>query len=64
MVQYILVLLSATMRDRKGVSSLEYAILAFGIIAAVTTALTGFGTTLSALFGDIISQLTTDSKTF
>ena len=40
-------MLSVMLRDRKGVSSLEYAILAFDIIAAVrTTALTGFGGTL------------------
>jgi Flp pilus assembly pilin Flp len=62
MIQYMLVLLSATMRDRKGVSSLEYAILAFGIIGAVTLALANFGTGLSGIFADIIADLPTHSS--
>jgi Flp pilus assembly pilin Flp len=59
MVQYMLVLISSVMRDRKGVSSLEYAILAFGIIGAVTLALQSFGTGLSGIFADIINDLQT-----
>ena len=57
MLHTLFVMLSAVLNDRKGVSSLEYAILAFGVIAAVTTALTGFGTALSGIFHNIITDL-------
>ena len=62
MVQSMFVLLSAVVRDRKGVSSLEYAVLAFGIIGAVTLALQSFGTGLSGIFADIIADLPTHTS--
>jgi Flp pilus assembly pilin Flp len=64
MLQYTLVVMSTLLKDRKGVSSLEYAILAFGVIAAVSTALTGFSGQLSTLFGSIVTQITADSAKF
>lgn len=61
MLQYMLVLTSAALKDRKGVSSLEYAILAFGIIGALATAMTTFGTGLSNLFQDLVNDLPSHS---
>lgn len=58
MIQNMFVVVTAALHDRKGVSSLEYAILAFGIISAVTAALTGFGTGLSGIFSNILKELT------
>ena len=43
-------LLRATLRDRAGVSSIEYGILAVGIIAVFTAAMTVFNTVLSDAF--------------
>jgi Flp pilus assembly pilin Flp len=61
MFQHMLPLISAILKDRKGVSSLEYAILAFGIIGAVTAAMGVFTTGLSNIFQDIIADLPTHS---
>jgi Flp pilus assembly pilin Flp len=61
MIQYMLVLLSAAMRDRKGVSSLEYAILAFGVIGAVFAAVGILGTEMSAMFTSIVADLRADT---
>ena len=61
MVQYMLVLLSAVTRDRKGVSSLEYAVLAFGIIGAVYAAVSALGIEMSGMFGAIVSNLKADT---
>ena len=51
-------LLRATLRDRAGVSSIEYGILAVGIIAALTAAMTTFSTVLSTAFGDLGDLIT------
>jgi Flp pilus assembly pilin Flp len=61
MLQYTLVLLSGVMRDREGVSSLEYAILAFGIIGAVFAGVGLLGTEISGMFGHIIDNLKADT---
>ena len=58
----MLVLVPAMLMDRKGVSSLEYAILAFGIIGAVSAAMGVFSTGLSNIFQDIIADLPTHSN--
>jgi Flp pilus assembly pilin Flp len=50
MIRYMMNVLSAAMRDRKGVTALEYAILAVAILGAVAAA----GTVLS---GDISTRL-------
>jgi Flp pilus assembly pilin Flp len=46
-------LVRASLRSRAGVSSIEYGILAVGIIAAVTAAMTVFSTVLSDAFADL-----------
>ena len=50
-------LVRASLRDRTGVSSIEYGILAVGIIAAVTAAMTVFSTVLSTAFLDLGSLI-------
>jgi Flp pilus assembly pilin Flp len=46
-------LLRAALRSRAGVSSIEYGILAVGIIAAVTAAMAVFSSVLAIAFGDL-----------
>jgi Flp pilus assembly pilin Flp len=46
-------LVRASLRDRAGVSSIEYGILAVGIIAALTAALSTFSTDLSTAFSNL-----------
>ena len=46
-------LLRAALRDRSGVSSIEYGILAVGIIAAVTAAMVAFSSVLTTAFTDL-----------
>jgi len=50
-------LMRATLRDRSGVSSIEYGVLAVGIIAAVTAAMTAFSTSLSTAFTDLANLI-------
>jgi Flp pilus assembly pilin Flp len=47
----------ALLRDRRGVASIEYGILAVGIIAAVTIAIGIFSTDLQAAFSALGDQL-------
>jgi Flp pilus assembly pilin Flp len=49
----IVQLLRATLRDRAGVSSLEYGVLAVGVVAAVATAVGALGGEFTTLFNDI-----------
>lgn len=57
MLQYMLVLSSGVIRDRKGVFSLEYAVLAFGIVGAALAATSTFSSGLSDAFGAILTEL-------
>jgi pilus assembly protein Flp/PilA len=41
------------LRDRKGVTAAEYAVLAVGIIGVVTAAVAAFGTALTTRFSTI-----------
>ena len=43
--------------DRTGISSLEYGVLAVGIVAAVAAGAILVGTQMTSLFGDIVTQL-------
>lgn len=49
--------LFALLRDRKGVSSLEYAVLAVGIVAAVAAAAVTLGGQVTAVFTKIGADL-------
>lgn len=57
MLQYMLVLVPAMLNDRRGVSSLEYAILALGVIGAVSAATAVLASGLSEIFQDIVTEL-------
>jgi Flp pilus assembly pilin Flp len=46
-------LLRAALRDRSGVSSIEYGILAVGIITAVTAAMLAFSSVLTLAFDNL-----------
>jgi pilus assembly protein Flp/PilA len=46
------------LRDRKGISAMEYGILAAAIIGVVATAATNLGTEISALFAKVVTDLT------
>jgi Flp pilus assembly pilin Flp len=52
-------LLRATLNNRAGVSSIEYGVLAIGIIAAITAAMVTFKTDLVAAFGELGTAITT-----
>jgi Flp pilus assembly pilin Flp len=58
MLTITLQLLRATLRDRAGVSSLEYGVLAVGIVAAVATAVGLLGADFTALFQDVGAAIT------
>ncbi len=45
------------LRDRKGISAMEYGILAAAIIGVVATAATNLGTELSTLFNAVVQDL-------
>ncbi|WP_042298790.1 Flp family type IVb pilin [Paraburkholderia kururiensis] len=54
-------LLKAFVRDERGVSAMEYAIMA-GIVAVALTAVgTAFSTNISALFDSLYTKITTAS---
>jgi Flp pilus assembly pilin Flp len=50
-------LLRAPLRDRSGVSTLEYGVLAVGIITAITAAITLFTNALTAGFQALASLI-------
>jgi len=49
-------------KDERGISALEYGLLAAGIALVVFSAASGIGTQLSTLFGNVASDLS-DSAT-
>lgn len=53
MLSLIYTWLSLPRLDRKGVTALEYAVLAAGIVVAVYTAASALGGDISSLFGTI-----------
>jgi Flp pilus assembly pilin Flp len=52
-------LLRATLRDRAGVSSIEYGVLAIGIIAALTAAMKAFNGDLATAFTTLGTAINT-----
>jgi Flp pilus assembly pilin Flp len=51
-------LLRATLRDRSGISSLEYAILAVGVIGALGVAMTALVPDITTLWTDLEAVIT------
>ena len=59
MMQLFAVYVSAALKSRKGISALEYAILAGVLLGVISSALSAFGTDISALFTTAGNNLTT-----
>lgn len=57
MIRYVLNTLTAAIKDRKGVTALEYGVLAVAIIGGVSVAATSLGTSLSGLFSRVGASL-------
>jgi pilus assembly protein Flp/PilA len=57
MLQIMISRLTAALTDRKGVSAMEYGILAAAIIGVVATAATNLGTEITALFNAVVQDL-------
>ena len=57
MTSYVQALLSAAMRDRRGITAMEYGILAAAILAVVAIAATTMSGGLSGLFSTVESDL-------
>lgn len=55
-------LLKKLSRDERGVSALEYAILAAVIVAAVATATTTLGADITTLFGKFTTAISNAAK--
>jgi pilus assembly protein Flp/PilA len=51
-------LLSSLKADRKGVTALEYGVIASVLVVAVAAAVNGFGTSLSTFFGTVMTNVT------
>lgn len=49
--------IEAALSDRKGISSLEYGVLAVGIVAAVAAGAVTVGTRMTAVFAQIVTEL-------
>jgi Flp pilus assembly pilin Flp len=62
MLNLIATHLNALLADRKGISSMEYAIMAVAIIGAVATAAGLLGTEIGAVMNTLISDLTNAAK--
>lgn len=57
MLNFVKLRLFALMTDRKGISSMEYAVLAVGIVAAVAVAAGTLGNSVSTLFGKLATYM-------
>jgi len=57
MFAHIFALLERAKVDRKGVTAMEYGVIAAGIVIIVATAAASLGTKVSTLFGSIGSKL-------
>lgn len=57
MIRFQIAALTAAIRNDKGVTAAEYAILATGIIIAIGTALAVLTPGLTAMFGTLITKL-------
>jgi Flp pilus assembly pilin Flp len=58
MLQLVIARLTILVGDRRGISAMEYGILAAAIIGVVATAASSLGTELGLLFNQVITDLT------
>ncbi|MGA3399358.1 MAG: Flp family type IVb pilin [Acetobacteraceae bacterium] len=59
MLNWIIGRTVAALRDRKGISAMEYGILAAALIGVIFTAVTALGTEITAMFNAVIADLKT-----
>jgi Flp pilus assembly pilin Flp len=57
MIRYAMTVLAAALHDRKGVTALEYGVLAVAVISAVAAAGVTLSGDISTLFGKIAAGL-------
>ena len=57
MLTYVTQIALAALKDRKGVTALEYGVLAAGIIAVIATVVFTIGTTLSTMFTNVSTKI-------
>jgi Flp pilus assembly pilin Flp len=57
MVQFVRVRLAALLTDRKGISSMEYAALAVGVVGAVLAGAKVFGTALQNYLSALLTTV-------
>jgi pilus assembly protein Flp/PilA len=57
MLQLLSAISVAALRDRKGISAMEYGILAAALIGIIYAAVTALGTEISTMFGAVITDL-------
>jgi Flp pilus assembly pilin Flp len=61
MISYVKTILFAAMQDRKGVTALEYGVLAVAVIGAVAAAATVLSGDISSAFSNIGTKLGTNN---
>jgi Flp pilus assembly pilin Flp len=57
MFAYVFALMERVQVDRKGVTAMEYGVIAAGIVIAVATAAASLGSKVSTLFGSLGGKL-------
>jgi len=57
MLQLLHIRLSNILADRKGISAMEYAILAGVLVGVIAAAVTGLGNDISGLFNNVGNKL-------
>lgn len=62
MLQNLRLALRQLVRDERGATAVEYGLIAFLIAVAITGSVTDVGTQLKAVFGDVVTSLTTPAS--
>lgn len=57
MIRYVMTLVTVALNDRKGITAMEYGVLAVAVIGAITVAATTLGNGLEALMTKVAADL-------
>jgi Flp pilus assembly pilin Flp len=57
MIRYVMTMVAAAMQDRKGVTALEYGVLAVAIIGGIAVTVGNIGSSLSGMFHTVATSL-------
>ena len=57
MLTYVTQIALAALKDRKGVTALEYGVLAAGIIAVIAAVVFTIGSNLNSMFGTVSTKI-------